>query len=338
MYKTDPLLREKRKGPRLLFLIPILIILGLTGYFYGPRLYYQLSEDPLTRLERRSQHYESRLLSGAALLPEQYDYIQNTETIINVLQKDRPLVAEIHYYRGLFRFYDLLLRLPLNARSLLALTGREILPVHLPLEKPEPVSIIPLAARCSRIMRKALALDPDFKVRSMALLAIVYGDLFSTARTDPGLLNRIVEIDVEQIRPALLPYYDWIALAIFSLKGEYQKLQILLEKMEKSGAPKSPDQPLHRLKLTANEALLLRCIGAWRARDYILALQLARRISADPKAPPAIKIEALRLEGEIFIKQRGLEAGRKYFQQALELSEGKDDFIKSRMETLFGPP
>ena len=40
------------------------------------------------------------------------------------------------------------------------------------------------------------------------------------------------------------------------------------------------------------------------------------------------------MEGEIFLVQRGPFAARAYFQEALKLSENKDEFLKNRLQEL----
>lgn len=330
-YYAEPYSSRKRRSKKTIFLVLLGLTLGLgiPGYLYGPRLYYLYSGDPILRLEKRSNQFEADLRAGNRGVEELYDYLEDSRRVLSYLEKDNPARAEFHYYRGLFRFYELLIRLPFNGDSALRLIGR----LYLPEENPDS----PLATRAdltpipelgkatSQAMRTALALDPDLPEARAARLVIAMGDLIFTARTDPILLEYLN--GTGEMPPFFEPYHAWLSLVLLGLRGEVEELEALLA-ADQDGANNAI------LKMTPAHLDLARSFGSFYARQYIRALQKARGVKFETEADPYLKSEAVRMEGEIFLVQRGPGAARSYFQEALKISEDGDEYLKNRLAQL----
>ncbi len=355
---------KKKKGGRFWRWLIFVTILGggaYAAYAYGPRLYYRLTGDALLRIERRAAEIEAQLdrldfkgdggsAGGVADILADLD---DTRRIAEILERNSPDLAEVHYYHGLLAFYELRLRVPLNGLTLLQLTGRGYLPLQrtFPGESIPEVSIPRLGHRISRRLRKALALDPDLNAQMLhsSRLMISYGDLFFTGRTDPHLLDFLESVSDAELQPGMARFHDWAALALFAISGRRAAMLSAMERVDAAAAPTQPQAPAGdgekpgeapspadkaaRLVLGEHVRNLILCHGNYYARDYLRALRLARQVKFHPEAPDILKVEAVRMEGEIFLVQRSPGAARYFFEEALRMSGG-DDFIKERLEAV----
>ena len=182
---------------------------------------------------------------------------------------------------------------------------------------------------------------------------LVYGDLFFTERTDENLRLLLSEhIIGGEVSPGLERYRDWIGLALFALSGRKQELQNLVQAIEAAtnqaarpaGATEGADAEQsaavaaaqNRLNLDENVRDLVLCHGYYFARDYLPALRLAREVKNRPDAPEILRVEAVRMEGEIFLLQRGPAAACFFFEEAARM--GDDDFVTERINTICAAP
>lgn len=357
---------KKKKGGRFWRWLIFLIILSggaYAAYAYGPRLYYRLTGDALLRIERRAAEIEAQLErveeSGGANggIADILADLDDTRRIAEILERNSPELAEVHYYHGLLAFYELRLRVPLNGLTLLQLTGRGYLPLQrtFPGESIPEVSIPRLGNRISRRLRKALALDPDLSPQMLngARLMISYGDLFFTGRTDPHLLDLLESVSDEELTPGMARFHDWAALALFAISGRSEAMQSAMERVDAAAARNAASAPTvegpepgttappvdQRARLVLGEQVrnLILCHGNYYARDYLRALRLARQVKFDPEVPDILKVEAVRMEGEIFLVQRSPGAARYFFEEALRMSGG-DEFIKERLDAVSAEP
>ncbi len=332
-YYAEPYSSRKRRSKKTLFMIltALLIGLGIPGIFYGPRLYYLYSGDPILRLEKRARQFEVDLREGKRSPVELYEFIADSRSVLAYLEKDHPVRAEIQYYRGLFEFYEILIRVPITGESAVRLVGRYYLPEE-PAENPlrEDARLIPLAdlgKNTAMSMRRALALDPDLPQKRAARLAIALGDLLFTARTDPILLEYIKESD-EELPEFFKPYHAWLSLVLLGMRGRIDDLEIYLGKRKTDGT----DSALLQLKGAHIDLIL--AFGNFQAKKYNEALQHARSVKGQPELTPFLRSEAARIEGEIFLVQRGSQAARPYFQEAVEIGGKEDEFLKARLAEL----
>lgn len=331
-YYAQPYSSRKRRSKKtvLLVLLALVVGLGVPGFLYGPRLYYIYSGDPILRLEKRSRQFEADLREGKRSQEDLYQYILDSRRVLTYLEKDNPVRAEIQYYRGLFQFYEIVIRVPFTGDSAVRLIGR----LYLPEEAPESplagrTGIVPvpdLGKNTAMAMRRALALDPDLPQGRAARLAIAVGDLLFTARTDPILLEYLKESE-EELPPFFRPYRAWMSMVLLGMRGKIDELESFLA----AGQDGADNTILH---LTPAHLDLARSFGSFYARQYIKALQKARSVKSEAEAPVYLRSEATRMEGEIFLIQRGPAAARVYFQEALQLSENQDEYLKSRLAEL----
>ncbi len=335
MFVPEPTYRRKRnKSSFWLWVVLILTILTIPGYLFGPRLYYQFADDPIARLHKQDRAYGDLLAAGKSAPGELLEHIEDSRRIVAIIEKDRPVDAEVHYYHGLFDFYELLLRLSLDAPALLKMTGRGILPEHRKLDELKAVRIEKLARRCSLRMRRTLAFDPEFKHAAAANMVIVYGDLLDTARTDPVLLDLLKKSPGKDIPDLLRPSHDWISLALYAFLGRVKELETLAGELEKiaSGKPDADSGSAgNRIAMNADELTLLRGFGAYNGRNYLGALRLVRGLGKDEEKPVALRAEALRLRGEIQLVQRGPRLAEYWMREALKLNPS-DAFIDGRIK------
>ena len=354
----QPFEPRKKKGRRWLWLVLLLVMgsaAGGAGYLYGPRLYYAVTGDAQVRLEKRAGEFEKRLQEwdgGNAGVSDLLIELDEIRRIAEIQERNNPADATVYYYHALLDFYELVIRMPLNGPSLLQLTGRGYLPLQKSLDSVPEAGIPRLSQRIARNVRKALALDPGLSNKATAYLMLVYGDLFFTERTDENLLRMLTEIFAgDEISPALLRYRDWIGLAMYSLSGSKQEMQtlaadVVVVPVDASGAGitipgAAPAEPsadgaaaasVHRLQLDENVRDLVLCHGFYYARDFLPALRLARQVKYRPGTPAILQAEAVRMEGEIFLLQRGQAAACYFFEEAQRL--GEDPFVTERIQAL----
>ena len=317
MLYRDPIsLTNQRRGRPLLWIAVGLVALAVPGYLYGPRLYYRYSDDPLSRMDRRAEAFLKLQAEGSPpeLLLQQVD---ESLTILRILEKDQGSEPLIQYYFGLFEFFELVLRVDPSVANLLQLAGRGYLPAGRDTAVPRKSSLTALGRRISVRVRRALALQPELPQADQARLALLFGDLFYTARTD-----RMLQVGMARIKRSALPAelwrsYDWMALLLDVVGGEPGRLQKRLA--ETKGG----------LLVPAADRSLLECYAAFRAARYLEALRLARGLHANEES--FRQVEALRMEGEVFLKQRGGRIALPYFEQALKKSGGTDPYLKGRI-------
>ena len=317
MLYRDPIsLTNQRRGRPLLWMAFGLLVLAIPAYLFGPRLYYRYSDDPLSRMERRAQAFLKLQAEGSPpdLLLKQVD---ESLTILKILEKDQAYEPQIQYYFGLFQFFELIVRVDPVVPNLLQLAGRGYLPVSRETGTPRTRSLTALGRRIGLRMRRALAMRADFPQADVARLALIYADLFYTARTDRILQNYMAGLKRAELPAELWRPYDWMAILLDVVGGEPARLQKRLA--EKKGG----------LLIQAPDRALLGCYASFRAARYLEALNVARALqSAEDNFR---QVEAIRMEGEVFLKQRGARTALPYFQQALRKSGGTDAFLKGRI-------
>ncbi|MBI3394482.1 MAG: hypothetical protein HY042_01465 [Spirochaetia bacterium] len=329
----EPYGRKKSEGPKRLLGIALVAVilgaLGLGGWFYGPALYFQFSGDAIIRISKKADAYESRLLSEGQEPADLYAQIEETRRILNLVERENPVSAEAVYYQGLFDFFELMLRLKLDGQTLVQLTGRGYLPPESTGHGLPAFKASDLARRAGIRMRKALALDPGLAQAPIAGLVIAYSDVLVTSRTDPLLYEYLKRIKISQIREAYRPYALWMSLALYALQGRKAELESLAQELEKPGTPLTAVG----FKLDKDSLQLVLCHGMFHAKDYLRALDLTRQVRAS-KAPDALRAEAARMEGEIFLVQSGPDAARPHFEEAKRLLGGKDAFMDERLKAI----
>ncbi len=332
MYTPEPRMRKKKSSRAWLWILLILLLIGgaaVPGYLYLPGLYYQYTGDAVQRVSRRAEQFEGFLAAGKS--GEDLNiFIQDTNKMLDILEKSQPARWEVYYYRGLFQFFEYTIRLQYDARSLVKLAGRGYLPSVI--EDPDAgnAAILPLAKNSAIQMRKALAIKPDFPHWETAVLVIVCGDLFLTGRTDMNLFDQMMRIHTAEFQPGIAVYADWMKLAVYSMLGRIVEMEAIVSSIQKQESEKTGT----RLHLTADQSNLLLAFSALNAKDYLRALQFARLVKFSPDAPVELKVEASRLEGEIFLVQSGPIQARFYFEEALKLSNGSDAFLEERIKSL----
>ena len=313
-------------------LLLTLLVLIIPAYYFGPRLYYQFVDDPLLRLRKRTEALNARWSREKNGSPDKLvAFIRDVRKLLVILEKDRPADGDIQYYGGLYYFYDLLLRLRLDETSLVLLSGREILPEAGRLRNVKPRATKILARKSVVGIRKALALGVSERFRANALLILVYGDLLNDSRTDPYLMELLRSIRPNRLSPVLRPYYDWIALFLFSMKGSVKELRALTEELKQPAASRKGGAK--RIVLSDATRDLILCYGEFRGRNYLQALQLTRSILKSERLSPLTREEAHRIEGEVFLNQRGLQAALNYYKSVLKDGKG-GAFLRERTAAL----
>ncbi|MCB1324739.1 MAG: hypothetical protein H7A21_19090 [Spirochaetales bacterium] len=332
MYAYEPSKPKTRRG-WIFWLggLSLLIIAAIPAYLYGPLLYYGMSGDAILRAERRIERFEEEMNGGARSPRQLLVSLDEIGRMVDIAERTNPAVADVQYLQGLLAFYEFLLRLDLSGNTLWQLTGRGFLPPARAVDLPEK-SLVQLGKRISVRMRKALALDPDLAAAAEANLAIAYGDLFFTGRTDPQLMNRVARIQAGPVRPFLRPHQDWIILALLALSGRAGELEAALPPTEQ--ATEADEEQVPRLALSPGLRTLILCHGYYASRNYLQSLNLARRLKFDQTQPRHLRVEATRMEGEIFLIQRSPDAAAYFFREAYEMSEQTDDFVRNRLRTV----
>jgi hypothetical protein len=328
---------RKKSGPRYAWILPAVVglILVALAAIYGPRLYYRVTGDAILRIQNRIAQLEERIAKNEGSVEELLSLVDDIRRLVDIQRRNKPADAEALYYEGLLDFYEFLLRTPLDGATLVQLTGRGYLPLQIEGEDLKPLNIADHSRRMAAAMRRALALDPEFDRAPEAHLVILYGDLFHTGRTDPHLLTLLAAIPADKLEPGLSPYRDWIGLGLYALSGKKTELAALMTQIAAPPAEGAP--PLPRLALDEPARNLILCHGYFNAKDYLQALMLARSVKTQIAASAAQQSEAARMEGEIFLVQRGPLAAIFFFEEALRLAGGADPFLNERLDQLQTP-
>ncbi len=315
----------------------LLIGAAIVGIFYGDQVIAFASGQILgsadTRIQKRLNTFEAEYRKAGRSPAELLDLVESTRKIVQMMEREKPASAEVFYYYSLLNYYEILVRVPLNGPSLLRMTGRGYLP-----DSPEglnlpPVAISALAQETANLARKSLAIDPNPAYASRVRAALILGELLATGRTDPNLLQTTLSIKKEDLTPVTLETTDWMRWALFALQGKSPELeQEFIEKKMLTLPP--PGVNTENKSLDPNEARLLLSHACFNAKDYIRALTYARQVKMDPNTETIWKVDAARLEGEIFLVQNGPLAAKPFFDEALALSGGKDKFLEDRIASL----
>ncbi|MBE7439525.1 MAG: hypothetical protein HS115_13795 [Spirochaetales bacterium] len=316
--RVEKLTRRKRSPDYLRYVIPVaLVVLLLPAFFFWEDVYYSLAGDAAERLEKRAAHYETILSSEN---PDKlYDFIEDARRLADIVERENPGSAMTAYYRGLFDFYELTLRLELSAITALELAGRGFLPESRPGDY-SGRSIEALAADTAFSIRRALAMDPQLRTRGRAALILVLSEMLATARTDPILEDYLKEADGQS--PLLAGVRIWVTLTLKALRGDSEGLERMLPDLKKPGQP---------MVLTGLDLDFFRAYAAFRGRNYLRALQLIREIKGKAGLTRGQRIEVARMEGEIFLAQNVKETAIKYFQEGYQLSDRLDPLIQERL-------
>ena len=325
-----------KKRKKLIWFLLFLMFFGTSGfigYSFGPGLYYRFTGDVASRIRKRTVAYEEFLVNRNKSVFDLYSYILDSRKLFAIFLKDDAVNAELYYNQGLFEFYELILRSQLNSTSLIQLTGRGYLPSELEFPDIPHRSVRSIADGAGILMRKAQAIDPDMSEEKLAMsnLTIILSDLLYTGRTDPDLLKRL-----ETVRPELLPEpykpYDlWIRLAIYTVMGKSQEMEALLASLQEEGKNISlaSGSPL----LQVEKDILLSHLY-FHTGNYLKSLIAARSVKYSPEVGLSLKSEAARMEGEIFLIQRGPVIAKIFFTEALAIAGGNDPFLKERISSL----
>lgn len=307
---------RRRRSRKIWFLLPLIGLIGFLAYRYGEGTYLAIRQrflpENLQLLESRISHVEEQLIahtiqSDAGVLPgythfsEQerkqiVAYLKDSRRILSFYEGPAETGAAIQTSAALFQFYELLLYVQLNEKSVLDLAGRGFLPSLTGIT----VETFREKVRSSLLLsRKSLAMDPEQRRADDLRLIEVVSDLLYNERTDPHLFDQLTHINRDKIAPGLKPTYAFASLALFARSGNRERLNEILDAHAKSGMSQ-----------------MLRIYTLFHAREYIQAMQLARILMADAQAEPALRSEAARMMGEIFRIQSGTAAGLLYLYQA----------------------
>jgi len=257
------------------------------------------------------------------------------------MEREKPANAEVYYYYSLINYYEILVRVPLNGPSLLRLTGRSYLP-----DSPEglnlpPVSISALSQETAALARNSLAIDPDPPYTSRLKAALSLSELLATGRTDPHLLSVTLSIKREDLTKTMTYTNDWMRWALFALQGKANELEQELndrKMLQDQVVAQPPDaHSIDHMSLDVNESRLLMSHACLNAKDYIRALNFARMVKYSTSTEQIWKVDATRMEGEIFLVQNGPGAAAQYFEEALKLSDGKDAYVRERLQAVAPP-
>ncbi|MBL8021509.1 MAG: hypothetical protein JNM27_17700 [Leptospirales bacterium] len=322
-----------------------LIGAGIIGLFYGDQVVAFASGKLLgsadARIQKRIALFETEYNKSGRSPAELLDLVESSRKIVQLMEREKPASAEVYYYYSLLNYYEILIRVPLDGPSLLRLTGRGYLPDSPPGLNLPPVSISALAQETASLARKSLAIDPEPPFASRLKAALSLGELLSTGRTDPHLLAVTMSIKREDLTKSMTDSNDWIRWALFALQGKAIELEQELNErkmLQDFAPPPAPDsRTIEHISLDVNESRLLMSHACLVGRDYIRALNFARLVKFNASTEPIWKIDAARVEGEIFLAQSGPLAAKPYLEEALKLSDGKDKFVEERIQQIFGP-
>jgi hypothetical protein len=314
-----------------LFIIATVIV----GVFYGDQVIAFATGKILgsadSRIQKRLALFEEQYQKQGRAPRELLDIIESTRKIVQLMEKEKPAHAEVYYYYSLLNYYELLVRVPLDGTALLLLTGRGYLP-----DMPEgsalpPASIPALAQEASAFARKSQAIEPGKDYTSRLNTALILGELLSTGRTDPHLLSVTLSVKGEDLTRTMKQSHDWIRFALFALQGKSAVLE--QELTENKYLTEGPDRPAD-LILDVHESRLLLAHACFQAKDYNRTLMFARQVKMHPQAERIWKVDATRVEGDVFLVQNIPLAARGFYEEALRLAEGKDDFIAQKLDAL----
>ena len=318
---------RRRRSRKIWVILPLLGMIGFLAYRYGEDAYIAIRQrflpENLQLLESRASHIEEQLIahtgkSDAGPLPgytsfseEEREqivaYLKDSRRILSFYEGSTETGAALQANAALFQFYELLLYVQLNEKSLLDLAGRGFLPS---LSGINAETFREKARSALLLSRKSLAMDPGQRRADDLLLIEVMADLLYNERTDPHLFDQLSAINRKKLSIGLQPAYDFASLSLFARSGNRERLNEILS---------ADAQP------NAHTPQMLRIYALFHARDYIQAMQLARSLMADPQADAALRSEAARMMGEIFRIQSGPAAGLPYLYQARDLHD--DPFL-----------
>lgn len=328
MYPVESYKRKRSRNwiYRLLIVLSILIPLYFV-YLFKNEIYYRLAGDDIRRIHVRIELTEERLISRDYPSDELMLYIEESRKLAESRTRMHPGEYINPYYEGLFLFYELLLRVPLNSDNLIRMTSEGYLPSErfLPVENLNPVP--ELAANVSKNMRKALAIRPDMAEKNIARFAIILGDLFSTGRTDPILLDLLTELDDNQIRPAYRNALDWTTLSLYVFFGKTNDLEKLLTGL-------TDNHSSNHLVLSEGESSLIQAQAYFYNGNYLQTIRLTRSLLRNEQYSTDLRSLAALLEGETFLIQQGPRQALRYFILADTLAAGKDTYIASRVKNI----
>ncbi len=343
----------KKRKSKLWFILFLLSLAGVsTALVYRNRsfFYFHLGNNSLLQLETHTQKIEKLLLQDSAQTEDTIlTFLEDARQLAKIAQKNQQIEAFIYYYQSLFDFYEMTLRIPFDEKDLIQLAGRGFLPQQTVFPNIPKISLPRLARRAAIGMRKAFALDPTFLRSDQALLVMVYGNLLYSERIKQADLNRILSVKEQNLSPFLHYYWNWMSTGLLVLMGEekmaFQKIYQLPSfdtSSQKKNIPAKmkvskdllhkKEQSLQPLRLSHSSKKLLFCYTAYYAKDYIRSLRFARSVKRNVSFPLYSKIEALRMEAEIFYIQRGPLVARPYMEKAYTLSDKKDILIEERLQ------
>ncbi len=313
--------RRRRHG-KLWFALLLLALLSFLGYRYGEDAYVAVRQrflpENLQLLESRASHIDARLDSHAktaegltlpgytAFDDEEHEnlvsYLEDSRRILRLYEGSSETGAALQANAALFQFYELLLYLQLDEKSILQLAGRGFLP---PLKRIDADAFRSKARSTLLLVRKSLAMDPTQRRADDLHLIELLADLLYNERTDPYLFEQLEAIAPEKITPGLQPAYRFAALSLFALSGNKDRLNRVLA-----------EENLH---LGTETRELLQIFTFFHARDFIRAMQLTRALMLNPQVAAPVRSEAYRMMAEIFRIQSGPAAGLPYLYRAREL-------------------
>lgn len=317
--------KKRRSGAWILPLFILSILGGLVylAFTYGSAIHEYFFDAPeITLVKGRLEQYDEKVDGGETSSKNLYAFLADAKSILESLETRYPADPRVPYFHGLFDLYEFQLRVPLNEENLLSLINRGYLPGARNGYSGRPITGV--ATSISRYMRKALAIAPDFSDSSRADLAILYGDLFDLGRTDPYMLDLIREIPREKIPPRFMGLYSWMFLSLESILGDPERIAAFLKL----------DDDSIGLKISPQRKSLILAQAYFYRGNYLQSLRLARSIKRDLTAPVSDRVEATRLEAEVFYVQRGAPVALYFFNEALAISGGNDPFIKERIEQI----
>ena len=327
------------------FFFLLITATAVTGYIYYQQITYYFISDVYLRLEENSQKIEAKLSSHNVSHKRVLESIKKFRDLAELNKKNSPLEPLAHYYLGLFYFYELILRIPYNQRSLLDLTGKGFLPQHIPITfLLKKKAILPIVKKVILSMRISLAIKSDFFYSTQAKIILSYATLIFTGRTDLRELRRIRDLEIVEISALLHQIKDWTRLAFYAQLGKIKLLNKQIAEIRtrnKDAKPRTKDNnSINHIELNSAEKSLLLCHALYHAKEFLRSLHYARMIirkySKDSKY---IYLDAMRMEAEIFYIQRGKLAARHYFEKVLAASKKENDtmlyFIKSRIKEIY---
>ena len=342
--------KKKRRWRLQLF---ILAVVGSVGYFtytasgnIQESIYVYSSSDSIQRVIKRVDELDVKWQEQRGNPADFIVFLRDTLKILETLdEQEKAVAANYFYYRALINYHELVFRLNLTPLSLIELSGRGLLPAeNWEISIEETLPIADLAWQVAADARKSLALDPTFADPSKTNSMIAMADFIHTGRTDNNLNILLNRVDPQKLSPFERKAYGWLATALMVTGGEKEALKQIADHLfAPPGAPDSAGNQPDRSP-GAGDALggiiadvatrdLLYTFCFFNAADYYGALIAARELLKLPNTPEFYRVEATRMEGEIFLIQRGAASARPYFQEALSLSRG-DPLLKERLESL----